>query len=95
MDARTVLRRPLLTEKATIAREMSAEYAFEVAPTANKIQIRDAVEARFDVKVKDVRTLRVRGKIKRMGAHQGKRADWKKALVTLKEGQTIDLYDQM
>ncbi len=95
MDARTILRRPLLTEKATIAREMAAEYAFEVAPTANKIQIREAVEIRFDVKVKDVRTIRVRGKIKRMGAHQGKRADWKKALVTLKEGQSIDLYDQM
>ncbi len=94
MDARRVLRRPLLTEKATIARELDNEYAFEVDPTANKIQIQQAVESRFDVKVKQVRTIRVRGKIKRMGMHQGKRADWKKALVTLPEGQTIDLYDQ-
>ena len=70
MDARTILRRPLLTEKATIAREMAAEYAFEVDPTANKIQIREAVEIRFDVKVKDVRTIRVRGKIKRMGVSE-------------------------
>jgi large subunit ribosomal protein L23 len=90
-----VLRRPLLTEKATIAREMGSEYAFEVDPRANKIQIKEAVESRFDVKVKHVRTVRVRGKIKRMGLHSGKRPDWKKALVTLVEGQSIELYDQM
>ena len=94
MDARIVLRRPLLTEKATIGRETGSEYAFEVDPSANKIQIKEAIESRFDVAVKHVRTVRIRGKIKRMGAHQGKRPDWKKALVTLKEGQSIDLYDQ-
>jgi len=94
-DARLVLKRPLLTEKATIAREARAEYAFEVARTATKVQIKEAVESRFDVKVKSVRTLVVAGKLRRSGAHEGKRADWKKALVTLREGQTIDLYEQM
>ncbi len=94
-DARAILKRPLLTEKATIAREVANEYVFEVARDANRIQIKDAVESRFDVKVAGVRTVSVRGKIKRMGMHQGKRADWKKAYITLAEGSTIDLFEQM
>ena len=94
-DSRLILKRPLLTEKATIARETRREYAFEVATFANKVQIKEAIERRFDVKVEDVRTVSVRGKQKRMGAHTGRRSDWKKALVTLREGQTIDLYEQM
>ena len=95
IDPRLVLKRPLLTEKATIARETRREYAFEVAREANKLQIRHAVESRFSVKVQDVRTVMVGGKTRRMGAHEGQRADWKKAFVTLREGQTIDLYEQM
>jgi large subunit ribosomal protein L23 len=94
-DARTVLVRPLLTEKATIARETGNEYVFEVARDANRIQIKEAVENRFQVKVAGVRTVSVKGKIKRMGAHQGKRADWKKAYITLREGSTIDLFEQL
>ncbi|MBZ0268412.1 50S ribosomal protein L23 [bacterium] len=94
-DARSILVRPLLTEKATIAREMANEYVFAVARDANKIQIKEAMESRFQVKVTGVRTVAVKGKIKRMGAHQGKRADWKKAYITLKEGSTIDLFEQM
>ncbi len=94
-DPRRILKRPLLTEKATIARETRREYAFEVAPDANKMQIKEAVESRFDVKVQNVRTVMLRGKRKRMGAHEGRRSDWKKALVILREGQTIDLYEQM
>jgi large subunit ribosomal protein L23 len=94
-DPRQVLKRPLLTEKATIARETRREYAFEVAATANKLQIKQAIESRFQVKVQDVRTLTQVGKTKRQGAHEGKRPDWKKALVILREGQTIDLYEQM
>jgi len=94
-DARTILRRPLLTEKATIARETANEYVFEVARDANRIQVKEAVENRFEVKVTSVRIVSVKGKIKRMGAHQGKRADWKKAYITLKEGSTIDLFEQM
>jgi large subunit ribosomal protein L23 len=94
MEARKVLKRPLLTEKATIGREIGNEYAFEVAVTANKIEIKDAIERLFDVKVTKIRTMNMTGKMKRMGAHQGRRAGWKKALVTLSEGQTLDIYEQ-
>jgi large subunit ribosomal protein L23 len=94
-DPRLVLKRPLLTEKATIGRETRREYAFEVAREANKMQIKEAVETRFGVKVQDVRTVSVPGKRRRSGIHAGQRPDWKKALVTLREGQTIDLYEQM
>ena len=95
MDARKVLRRPLLTEKATVAREMENEYAFEVDMIANKIEIKKAVESRFGVKVKSVRTIIMQGKVKRIGAHEGKRADRKKALIKLQEGQSIDLFDEL
>jgi large subunit ribosomal protein L23 len=94
MDARDVLKRPLLTEKATIGRETANEYAFEVARSANKIEIKAAVERLFDVKVTKVRTINMGGKVKRMGVHEGRRAAWKKALVTLAEGQTLDIYEQ-
>lgn len=94
MIAREVLRRPLLTEKASIAREGRNEYAFEVNPRANKLQIKGAVESEFGVKVADVRTLIVQGKVKRQGFTEGKRSDWKKALVTLAAGNTIDLFEQ-
>jgi len=94
MDARQILKRPLLTEKATIAREVGNEYAFEVASDANKIEIKRAIERLFDVKVEKVRTITMMGKMKRMGAHQGRRSGWKKALVTLAEGQTLDIYEQ-
>jgi large subunit ribosomal protein L23 len=94
MEPRQVLRRPLLTEKATIAREGRNEYAFEVNPNANKIQIKSAVEKEFSVKVADVRTVTVKGKLKRQGFTAGHRSDWKKALVTLAAGNTIDLFEQ-
>ena len=94
MDARRVLKRPLLTEKATIGREIVNEYAFEVDGTANKIEIKGAIEKLFNVKVTKVRTMNMTGKVKRMGVHQGRRAGWKKALVTLAEGQTLDIYEQ-
>ncbi len=95
MEPREVLKRPLLTEKATIARETAKEYIFEVDTRANKIQIKRAVEELFDVKVRQVRTARVRGKVKRLGAHEGRRRDWKKAMVTLAEGNTIEMFEQM
>ena len=95
MESRQILKRPLLTEKATIARETANEYAFEVDRRANKLQIRDAVEDLFSVTVKNVRTVNVRGKVKRMGVHQGRRPNWKKALITLEEGKTFDLFDEL
>jgi large subunit ribosomal protein L23 len=66
-----------------------------VARDANKIQVKQAVEAIFNVKVDSIRTLRVHGKPKRMGRYAGHRSDWKKAIVTLKKGQTIELFEQV
>ncbi|KAB2924551.1 MAG: 50S ribosomal protein L23 [Bacteroidetes bacterium] len=88
-----ILVQPLLTEKMT---DLAAkrQYAFKVAQNANKIEIARAVEKKFNVTVTSVRTLNVKGKVKtqltRRGRVVGKRSDWKKAVVTLKDGQTID-----
>ena len=92
-DSMSVIRRPLVTEKVTRLQEKLNQYAFEVTPGANKIQIKRAVEERFKVKVTGVRTVNVRGKVKRLGRFSGRRADWKKALVTLAEGQKIDFFE--
>ena len=88
--ANQIIVRPLLTEKMTNLSETANQYAFEVDRTANKIDIMRAVEQRFDVTVESVRTMVVRGKKRRMGRFEGKRAWWKKAIVSLKEGDTID-----
>ena len=88
MNANQVIRRPLVTEKSTILRESGANViAFEVDPNANKIQVKSAVEELFKVKVEGVRLFNVRGKMKRMGRWEGKRRDWRKAYVRLKEGE--------
>lgn len=88
-----ILIQPLLTEKIT-ALTNAHQYAFKVNPDANKIEIQKAVEKKFNVNVLTVRTVNVKGKTKaqmtRRGRVSGKRADWKKAIVTLKDGQTID-----
>jgi len=84
------LRKPLLTEKSLILRDTDNCYVFVVEKTANKHEIRDAVEALFNVTVEKVATLPIRGKIKKMGRFAGKRPDLKKALVTLKKGDKID-----
>ena len=94
-DPRTIVRRALITEKGTRIRERENGFLFEVARDANKIEIKQAVEAIFPVKVETVRTLRVHGKPKRMGRYAGHRPDWKKAVITLKKGQTIDLFEQV
>jgi large subunit ribosomal protein L23 len=83
----------LVTEKSTQQKEKSNQYAFEVDPKANKIEIQTAVERLFKVKVFQVRTVRVLGKVKRLGRKYGKRPDWKKAIVTLKEGDRIDFFE--
>ena len=87
MNANQIIRRPLVTEKSTIIRESSNVIAFEVDPKANKIQVKDAVEKLFNVKVEEVRLFNVRGKMKRMGRFEGKRRDWRKAYVRLKAGE--------
>jgi len=94
-EPRAVVRRAMITEKGTRLREQENGYLFEVAPDANKIEIKHAIEAIFPVKVESVRTLRVHGKPKRMGRYAGHRPDWKKAVVTLKKGQTIELFEQV
>ena len=87
MNANQIIRRPLVTEKSTIIREEENVLAFEVAGSANKIQVKQAVEELFKVKVEEVRLFNVRGKMKRMGRFVGKRRDWRKAYVRLKDGE--------
>ncbi|HVS32405.1 MAG TPA: 50S ribosomal protein L23 [Thermoanaerobaculia bacterium] len=88
MNANQIIRRPLVTEKSSIMRETGANIiAFEVDPDANKIEVKKAVEELFKVKVEEVRLFNVRGKMKRMGRWAGKRRDWRKAYVRLKEGE--------
>jgi large subunit ribosomal protein L23 len=88
-----VVLRPLLTEKGTRLKEEGNQYLFRVAKTANKVEIKHAIEQLFKVSVVAVRTVQLRGKVKRLGRFQGRRPDWKKAIVSLKEGQSIELYE--
>ena len=87
-----VIKKPIISEKSTVQNELLRTYAFQVAPTANKQEIREAVENLFKVKVEQVRTMVVHGKYKRTGRFVSKRTNWKKALVTLKEGQKIEFF---
>ncbi len=92
-DPRQVLIRPLMTEKSMRQKEELNTVAFQVRPDANKVEIRTAVESVFNVKVTAVRTASYEGKLKRMGRFQGRRSDWKKAVVTLAAGHKIDLVE--
>ncbi len=93
--AHDIIRRPIISEKS-MSGIADKKYTFEVALNANKFEIKNAVEEVFGVKVKSVNTLRVRGKNKRVGVHTGKRPDYKKAVVTLKEdSKTIEFFESM
>jgi large subunit ribosomal protein L23 len=92
-EARRVILRPLMTEKSTLLKEAQNQVLFKVVSDANKVEIRQAVEAIFNVKVRDVRTMVMEGKLKRMGKHEGKRPSWKKAVVSLQPGHKIDLVE--
>ena len=94
-DPRSIIRKVLITEKGTVLREVHQQYLFEVARAANKIEIKRAVEAVFNVKVDSVQTMQMRGKTKRQGRWVGRRNDWKKAIVTLKPDQKIELFEQI
>jgi large subunit ribosomal protein L23 len=94
-DPRTIILEPLTTEKTTRSRHASNEVAFVVARDANKIEIRNAVRELFDVDVVTVRTVRVPGKVKRLGRSEGRRPGYKKAIVKLKEGQTIEFFEHV
>lgn len=89
-----ILRAPCLTEKANILQEVDGKIVFKVHPQANKIDIKNAVEQMFDVKVKNVRTTNMHGKQKRVGKFTGFTNDWKKAYVTLSEGK-VNFTDQL
>ena len=88
-----VVKRPLITEKAERNRAEGHQFAFEVHRDATKIQVKQAVEKLFNVHVLAVRTAVIRGKNKRVGRSSGRRPNWKKAFVTLKEGETIALFE--
>ena len=88
-----VIVRPLVTEKSHDQLDRLGAYTFVVSMDANKIEIAKAVEKQFNVKVTDVRTMRYAGKAKRMGKHAGRRASWKKAVVTLAQGDSIELFE--
>ncbi|MGE3153139.1 MAG: 50S ribosomal protein L23 [Nitrospiraceae bacterium] len=90
-----VLIRPLLTEKVTALRESRNTIAFVVSARANRVEVRRAVESLLKVKVERVNILNVMGKVKRLGRFVGKRQDWKKALVTLKPGEKLELYESV
>jgi large subunit ribosomal protein L23 len=88
----SIIKRPIISEKSTALGDSANIYAFEVEKTAGKQMIRQAVEALFKVKVEDVRTMVVHGKFKRFGRFDTKKPNWKKALVTLKDGQKIEFF---
>lgn len=88
-----IIRRPLITEKGTELKDHGNQYLFEVARDANKIEIKRAIESLFRVKVLQVRTISVRGKERRVGRYLGRTPDWKKAVATLKAGDSIEFFE--
>lgn len=92
-DARDVIIEPVVTEHSTLLAAEQDAYTFVVAPDANKPEIRRAVAELFDVDVRKVRTMNMPGKVRRVGRHIGRRPGYKKAIVTLVEGEQIDLYE--
>ena len=93
MNPTDVIKKPIITEKGTLVNELGNQVVFRVDPRANKVEIRQAVERLFKVKVEKVRTSRVLGKTRRIGKSMGRRTDWKKAYVTLAEGSRIDFFE--
>ena len=87
-----VIRAPLVSEKGTLLAESTNQVLFKVRPEANKIEVKKAVETLFKVKVEKVRMARYLGKVRRVGRSMGRRAEWKKAYVTLREGDKIDFF---
>ncbi|OQY05385.1 MAG: 50S ribosomal protein L23 [Desulfobacteraceae bacterium 4572_123] len=88
-----IIKRPLITEKTTIQKEEHNKFTFEVDGSANRVEIKRAVEKIFNVRVASVRTMQVQGKVKRRGRILGKRKNWKKAIVTLMAGERIEFFE--
>ncbi len=93
MNLHDVIRRPLVTEKSTVGRETINIVTLAVDPRASKYEIQRAVETLFEVKVLSVRTMRMAPKLRRVGKNQGRKPEWKKALVRLAEGQSIEFFE--
>jgi large subunit ribosomal protein L23 len=93
MNIYSVIKKPHVTEKTSLGSDTTNTVSIVVDRDANKIEIKQAVESLFKVKVADVRTVNVAGKVKRVGKNTGKRSNWKKAYVTLQEGQSIDFFE--
>lgn len=89
---RDVIQSPLISEKGSLLTEANNQVLFKVRPDANKIEVKRAVETLFKVKVEKVRVARYLGKVRRVGRSMGRRSDWKKAYVTLREGDKIDFF---
>lgn len=88
-----IIKRPLITEKTSIQKELNNQVSFEVDRRANRIEIKRAIETIFSVRVASVKTMQVSGKVKRRGRIEGKRRNWKKAIVKLMPGERIDFFD--
>jgi large subunit ribosomal protein L23 len=93
VNAVDVIKGPIITEKGTLVSEQGNQVVFRVDARANKVEIRHAVEQLFKVRVDKIRTARVLGKLRRVGRHAGRRPTWKKAYVTLAEGDRIDFFE--
>jgi large subunit ribosomal protein L23 len=93
MIVHEIIKRPLITEKTSIQKELFNKVSFEVDRRANRIEIKKAIESVFNVRVASVQTMQVTGKTKRRGRIVGKRRDWKKAIVTLMPGERIDFFE--
>ncbi|NLI97460.1 50S ribosomal protein L23 [bacterium] len=89
-DPRLIVRHPIVTEKSLLARDEKGQYSFAVAVDATKLDVRKAVENLFHVHVKSVNMMKIKGKMKRLGRFEGKKSDWKKAVVTLAKGERIE-----
>ncbi len=88
-----IIRGPVVTEKTTLQKELNNQLTFKVDRRANRVEIKNAVERNFNTRVKQIRTIQVKGKVKQRGKILGKRKDWKKAIVTLMPGQRIDFFE--
>ncbi len=93
MNQYDILIKPINTEKSNLQREMHNQYSFEVHPLANRLDIKNALQRIFGVKVKAVNTINMKGKVKRRGKILGKRKNWKKAIVSLEKNEKIDFFD--
>jgi large subunit ribosomal protein L23 len=94
IDFRDIIRRPLITERASQLQEDHNKFVFEVRVDANKLEIKNAAEKMYNVRVLKVNTSSVSGKVKKMGRFQGRRANWKKAIITLADGDAIDFFGE-